>query len=268
MSDTPNPETDTSTQSWLGSLPEEVRASIPEEFSKDPNVVKYKDVGEFVKGHVNLSKKIGEKGVLLPKPGAAPEELNSFYNQLGRPETPDKYQFKNPDGMHKAVQSTPEFQKGFASFVHKHGLTQSQADGVYQEYLKMWSDGATKQEQSSIENTKKAETELRNRWGADYDKNVQIAKKIAGKNDKLTKKEWVNDPDFIEFVGDLGKNFSEDSISNVGKGTSELSPDEAMKQIRAMNEDKKGDLYSDDQNKRSAAIKRRGELYEKAYGSK
>ena len=257
--DTQNQNTGTSAPEWINSISDEgLRA--------DPNITKYKTVDEFAKGHVNLSKLIGAKGVVLPSEKATPEELNEFYGKIGRPAKADDYKFTAPKELHSKVQVTPEFNKGFAELVHKNGLTQKQAEGIYGEYLNMWNTGEQSIEKSANENRMKAETQLRQEWGANYDKNLSNTKamlnKFGGEGAADKFGDLGNNPEALKILSAISANFSEDGIQNKGQ-SGDMSVEESQKVIDELVKKSDSDYYSADDSKRSAAIKKVQAAYAK-----
>jgi hypothetical protein len=59
--------------------------------------------------------------------GSNADEMNDFYDKLGRPETPDDYDFDI--GAHDQEGSYNAFRES----AHKHGLTDAQAEGMYKD---------------------------------------------------------------------------------------------------------------------------------------
>ena len=60
--------TDTApTETPTETTPENWYDSLPDEYKSNPNVTKYKSQEELLNGHINLTKKIGEKGLTKPE---------------------------------------------------------------------------------------------------------------------------------------------------------------------------------------------------------
>lgn len=264
---------------WLDSLPEDVKTTIPQEFVKDPNVTKYKDLPEFLKGHVNQSKLIGAKGIIVPKEDASPEEKEKFLNALGRPEKPELYKFTPIQNLNKSIVVTPETQSAFNTIAHKTGLTNKQADELNSWYLNSVNEMINKQEKADLEAAQLAETNLRKEWGDKFDSNkasvVKMLMNVGGQDvldamggpDKLG-----NNPVVLKALGKISAMLSEDQINSFDKSGSKGSSlgnetkEEAIKKIEAMNSDIKGPLYNDADPKHDEAIAERKRLYAIAYG--
>ena len=158
---------------WLDTLPEETRNAIPEEYRGDPNVTKYKDIGEFFKGHKNLVETVGKKGVIVPGEKADPKEWEPVYNALGRPEKPEGYKITMPEKLHASIKPTPESQAEFHKIAHSLGLSNKSADGLNAWYLQKLSMAMTAQDEVTASNRKTA-SELRG----------QVEKMIVASHDR------------------------------------------------------------------------------------
>ncbi|HWT40388.1 MAG TPA: hypothetical protein VN081_03940 [Dongiaceae bacterium] len=108
---------------------------IPAKFAQDAdfqNFTSLDDVlGEFktlkqlranqdANGFINL---IGEK--------STPEEVNAFFEKLGKPKSAAEYGFKAPDNLPEGLDFSDERAAKFAELVHKHNLTTTQAQGLF-----------------------------------------------------------------------------------------------------------------------------------------
>ncbi len=149
----------------------------------DPAVVGYvqnkgwEKPTQMLESYQNLEKVLGAdragNTVVLPKPDAPKQDVDAFYNRLGRPADPTGYKFEVPAG------SDPEFAKGAAATMHELGLSKDQG-----EKLGAWWNSqvgnATKaaQDQALIKNQEQQEA-LKTAWGAAYKQNEQIAAAAA-----------------------------------------------------------------------------------------
>jgi hypothetical protein len=100
--------------------------SIPEAY-KDKTYLKdvksYDDVFKMLDGAEKL---IGQRPVNIPTEESSEEDWNSFYTKLGRPESAEKYEFKNPEGS----EGNPDFEKAIGDVLHKAGVSQKQLDVI------------------------------------------------------------------------------------------------------------------------------------------
>ena len=213
----------------------EATAIPADKYADNPNISKYKTVGDLVRGHSEAVKLVGAKGVILPGEKAEQAEIDRFYNSIGRPEKPDGYKLSTLENLHPEVKITPESEAGFKALVHKHGLTAKQADGLYKEYFGMISGSMTKRDESLAASRHEAEKSLRTDWGADYDKNLAGAKRMATKFGGKDMADYLNegpgnDPRLAKFLGNISKKFSEDGFIK-GEAVTNSETKEAQQRI-------------------------------------
>ena len=223
-----------------GGLPDFESLPIPENF-KDSAVGKYQNIGELIKGYDNAQKLIGAKGVILPTEKSTPEEVEKFYNTLGRPEKADGYKFSPIENLHPNIKITPEDEGVFRTIMHKAGIPQKQADSLRKEYFGLASQMLSKQDEAITSGRKTAETALRQEWGADYDANLQktqrLIDKFGGKDGRTAFGELGNNPHVLKTLATIAKQLSEDSFIPGSKGQSNQM--EAAAKLKSIMDDKK-----------------------------
>lgn len=231
---------------------------LPEEVRKDPTIANYKNLSEVAKGLIETKKLVGQ----IKKP----------------PETADGYKLTPLQNLHKGLSNVEGTQKALAQLSHKYGLHQDQADGLQKDILTLLSGSLSKNDEIRAENSKKVETELRGKWGSDYEKNYNNVKNVL-------ERIGLND-----LVGDLSGNatrlagfhkltalLSEDSIANLG-GESQGGGDpktnaEGLESLKKFNEEVSAEgrkhPFLDDKNpKHKESIKKYNDLMKVAYGVK
>jgi len=174
----------------------------------------------------------------MPGKDASPEEWAAFYNQIGRPETPDAYELPVPEG------DDGTFAKQMAPLLHKHGLSAEQAKGLATD----WNAFVASQQQAAAaaetqrlqaahaQNTAEAEA-LRNEWGQQHDANMHFAKQavkqfVPGEKagDVIAAIEGVlGYKGTIQFLHSVGKGLGEGDA--VGLGANNDAPRKSAAQI-------------------------------------
>lgn len=247
---------------------------LPEEMRADPSLKDIADIPALAKSYIHAQGMVGADKVVIPKDGASDEEWTAFYTKLGRPETSDKYEVKNPENMPEDFPLSEELVKGFLETCHKLGLTPAQVTGVYDWFLndeiKVFNDARRENEEAVASATK----ELRSNWGKAFDtKYNQIETMIDTYGDddlkSLLKGTGVNNnAHFIRFLGKIAENFAEDTL--VGKGGTSfgvMTPEAAEARIAELWADR--DFMARYQNKdgkiRAVAVNRMAELHSIAY---
>jgi len=113
---------------WQDTIPAELKESL---FVKD-RFVKDETPANLAKSYVELEKGFHGR-VKIPDEKTTEQERNEFYNKLGRPETPDKYELKRPEKLPEGMGYDENFEKSMKMLAYNAGLSQSQlsvlADG-------------------------------------------------------------------------------------------------------------------------------------------
>lgn len=237
---------------WFTQLPEEIRS--------EGALKQFKDIGSLAKSYVHLNKKRND-ALAVPGDDAKPEEIEQFYSKLGRPESPDKYDLKLPEGSMMKVEGIAPFKEIF----HKAGLTPKQAQNILEAY-----DGQVK---ASLDMQKKANAEalsaLQVEWGGEYNKRIaaaQAAVKEFG-DDSLTayleESGLGNHPMVIRLMSKIGESLVEHQIVGQSSGAMGVSPSQIQAEIAKI----EGNPILRQRNhpERDQLINRRNELYSALY---
>ena len=192
------------------------KASVSDDLKAHPAFEKFKEPGDVFKSYVELEKKVGAKGVIVPGESAKPEEMETFYNALGRPEKAEGYKFDPIENLHPDIQLTPEANANFAKMAHSHGLTVKQAQGLYKDFFGNASVARVKQDEAAGAAKHEAEKALRTEWGAEYDNNLNKAKrlitKFGGADASEAFGEIGNNPKVLKTLASIAAKFSEDGF--------------------------------------------------------
>jgi hypothetical protein len=129
---------------------------------------KWSGVEDIVKGYNDL--KAQGSDFKVPD-GSNSDEMSDFYDKLGRPETPDDYDFDI--GAHDQEGSYNAFRES----AHKHGLTDAQAEGMYKDGDALAKEYRAGMEASIKEQNEKTIGDLKQEWGKDYDNRMEDARK-------------------------------------------------------------------------------------------
>lgn len=109
--------------------------AVPEEYKDRGWAGKIASQDDLWKGYDNAQSMLGKRPAGIPQNDAPQEEWEKFY-QVARPESADKYQFSNIEGIPDTVDMTKL--KGMASQIaYDIGLTPRQADDLLKNYMKL-----------------------------------------------------------------------------------------------------------------------------------
>lgn len=241
------------------------RSGLPEDLKGSPSLEKFKDIPSLAKSYTELEKMTGS-AIKVPKSDKA-EEWDAFYSRLGRPETPDKYEFKRP-ALPENVKYDEEMETAFKSMAHKAGLHPRQAQALLEGYNEISAGRITGFTKSMEEGVSKLKTE----WGGSFDKNIGLAtravKELGG--DELTsmleETGLGNHPILIKLFAKLGESMSEDTVILGDQNVQDTNSRDAIQmRINAIRNDPKHP-YNDrnaTHGAHEAAIREVSGLYEK-----
>jgi hypothetical protein len=93
----------------------------------------YKSVDDLAKAAVNQESMLGSS-VRRPADDAPKEDWDKFYSKLGRPEKPDAYEFKRPEGLPADLPYDEALAGNFKKWAHGAGLNGQQAQTLHDQF--------------------------------------------------------------------------------------------------------------------------------------
>jgi len=203
----------------------------------------FADNDALAAAYLNLEKTVGMKGVPLPGEDATPEEMNKFYEAIGRPAEPSEYVFAMPEGV-EASQSDLAFQSGMAPVLHKAGLTQAQVAVLNEGWNEMNASAAQAYSERLDQEFTAAETALKKDLGAAYDAKMEAGnlavRTLGGEElaDYLAESGLGRDPRFLKFLVAAGESLSGDGALVDGNTVAGVStPAQAKAEISRLESD-------------------------------
>jgi len=211
--------------------------SLPDDLKTEKALESIQDVPGLVKSYIHAQKMIGSDKIPVPNKYATDEDWQAVYNKLGRPETPDAYEFKFDDNSSIDENAL----KGFKEAAHKHGLLPKQAEGIMNFYNEMTQNYIQDLNSKSEQGRVTAEESLKKEWGNAYDNKLNQAKAIANKyldkdfnNLTLSDGTRIGDhPNFIKAFASLANELGEDQLVQAN-GPQYMTPKELDKQIATL----------------------------------
>jgi hypothetical protein len=209
---------------------------IPEELRQHPSLSPIKDVGNLARSYINAQRLIGSDKIPLPV-NPTEEDLDNIYSRLGRPETPQGYEFPI-DGTYV----TQEVAEQYADIAHSLRLSPQQAQGVldyYKSSVEQATEGLYEGSERQVEQTT---LELQKEWGTAFESKVTAAKDIVEQFGGLDLLQMRlddgtligNHPGFIKAfaaMGDFKSTVtSEDTVSDNAR-TSNFTPAMAQQEV-------------------------------------
>lgn len=230
-------EGDTATP-WYGVIPEEGARQHVEAKG-------YKNPAELALANYNLTKlQRGDPTVIgVPGKDATPEQMSEFYGKLGRPDSPEGYDFKFGEGV--------KVDDGMLSFArsafHEAGLTPQQAQLVADK----WNEFAAKQNgdaTTAMSEQNAAELkDLETRWAGDLEKNKaagqRVVQSLGLKADLISKVEnQIGSAAIVELLAAIGRKSDEGAFTAGNQGgdpddPSQMTSQQAQTRIDALRGD-------------------------------
>ena len=221
---------------------EDWKSSIPEDLQNEPSLADIKDVAGLAKGYVHAQHMIGADKVAIPSRESSQEELDAFYNKLGRPETADGYEA--PTENMPEIPFDNELQTKFFEEAHRIGLNKQQAGVLIRWQAEQAQGGIEARTQESELALEKATDTMRKEFGKAYDEKLTLAKGAAqefGGDELISLLDRTglgNEPAVIRAFANIGKAIANDEI--IGGGGRQgfmMSPAEAKQQITNLKRD-------------------------------
>lgn len=211
--------------------------SLPDDLKAEKALESIQDIPGLAKSYIHAQKMIGSDKIPVPNKYATDEDWQAVYNKLGRPESPDAYEFKFDDNSSIDENAL----KGFKEAAHKHGLLPKQAEGIMNFYNEMTQNYIQDLNSKSEQGRMNAEQYLKKEWGAAYDNKLQQAGAVANKyldneftNLTLSDGTKLGDhPEFIKAFANIANELGEDNLVQAN-GPQYMTPQELDKQIREL----------------------------------
>lgn len=282
---TPAVEQTTVVTSWKDSLPEDIKS--------DSTLQDIKDITGLAKSYVASQRMLGNS-VRIPGPDASPEARQEFYQKLtnvpgitrlpdpndkaatdqfyaalGRPESPDKYNFE----LDQDVNLVPEDLQNFKELAHATGLTNEQANKL----VAFESARAKAAEQAAMQSREQAVEALKSEWGNDFQNRLTGAKEMvsyyASKYpdavNELINSPAGNNPALLVMLSELYSGMKEKGvvIPNSQSLNYGVSPEEAIQQINEIKENRNHPYWTAPAGspEKEAALAKMSKLFQAAY---
>lgn len=228
--ETPPPsfiENGTFSQAYLDQFPSE-KVGIFNKYQNDP--VK---IGNAL---IESQSMIGRR-LEIPNESTPDEVRQEFRSRNGIPIEADGYNPTLPEGMEDQL---PAIKERWAEAWHKAELTPNQVQILMGQYLELaGSDGEAAEaltEANRINSLEEAKNLLFQEWGNDFDRNKDMARRIAQSGTHPLNPDKINDPDIALFLAGLGESLStqigEDQLHGVqGFAETQQSPGIQAKDI-------------------------------------
>jgi hypothetical protein len=235
--------------------------TLPDEYKTNKNITNFKDPSELVKSYLHQTSMLGKKVHEW-----AAEDVTRLHGKLGRPESHTEYKF--------ADEMAADAREDFAKKAFEAGLTQEQAKILADKFIENGRAAAEAEAKAEADLKKAWADDLRNEFGAAYDKRLDTARRAFneladdGLKELITATGLAEHPAMIKLFSKLGKDFLEpdrivksDSDTRFG-----ITPAEAQARINMKMADAefKKAYFSGTHHAHKAAVAEIADLYKLA----
>jgi len=157
---------------WTDGLPDELKGFALNKGWDEPvkALVGYRELEKFVGAD-----KAG-RAIVLPSDTATPEERAEFNRRIGVPDKADAYELPIP-----AEFPDPNFGKQASELFLKHSIPKANGQALIGDFMKLVQDGQAAESTADTQKFQAEEAALKDGWGEDFNKNIDIAKRGAKK---------------------------------------------------------------------------------------
>lgn len=135
---------------------------------------KFGDVGATVKAYRDLERQyLGGDKIVLPKEGASEEERNAFYAKIGRPEKPEGYEIKAPEGAQLDERLVGRFREAAFKAGVPAGMATPLVEAFNAHVVEVTEEREAARTQAKVEGVKAVTKE----WGDQFPQNMSAAKR-------------------------------------------------------------------------------------------
>ncbi len=168
----------------------------------------WENADNVIKSYSELEKSASGK-VKIPGEEASPEERSSFYNKIGRPDSPEGYEITDiPENVGMDDETLSQLRKD----AFEAGVPKVAFETVLKNYLNRMSEQVV---QSRVDGEKVLKEEV---WKGDYDKNIEIAQRYVTEHCSDEFKQVLedtgmgNNPVFAKHFYEQGKKVLSDTL--------------------------------------------------------
>lgn len=210
------------------------KAGLPGELRADPTLEKFNTLEGLARSYVNAQQLIGRDKIPMPR---TDEELRRVFARLGMPEDPAGYRLELPASLPEGLSTVADEGEWFRESAHRHGLTEKQAAGIFEDYFSNLAGQFGQHMDSVSSRLDDAEAELAAEYGEKYGYMKELGNRAveefggAELVDLMAETGLGTDPRFVKLFINIGQRMAEDS-ELIGKGEQAgMTPDDINAKI-------------------------------------
>ena len=175
---------------------------------------RYTGPADLAKSALDFRQKLSSI-VGVPGDGAGTQERESYRKAVGIPESPGGYDVALPDGVDLDAEGQDRVER-FLGAVHSAEATSKMVRAALDWYFTEAADFVAADERKTKAEADALMATLRKEWGADYDANLEIAKRaadsFAGTDILVRLERETGDAKLIKMFAEICRRMGEDSI--------------------------------------------------------
>ena len=193
------------------------------------------NVRTLMKSFIDAQKMIGDPSNRLPKDDDA-EGWEKFYQKIGKPESPDKYDFNLPE-----YELPEDILQPVTKSLHEANLTNKQAEKVLKTFLDLTKSDVDKQkaaaEQQAAEYLKQKQVKFGDKLGEAENLAKSLLDKVESEGVKNGLKELMSTADGLEFLSQVSGKMMGDNPAGPSNKQPPRSAKTAAEQIQSLKGD-------------------------------
>jgi hypothetical protein len=227
----------------IEATPSDWKSSLPEDLRGNASLQNINDIQSLAKSYVHAQSLVGADKIVIPKDNASPEEWNTFWKKVGRPDDAKAYNLGKPENFPEQV-FDPKMLEHMQGIFHETGLSSRQAETLYNKYMAyIAGEYETSQKETSLQ-TEQGLEKLKADFGSEYNVKLAAAQKTLQKFgspelvEYLDKTGLGNSPELIKLFSNIGLSISESTAHDgESRGYNPVSSQQAMAEIDTLRQD-------------------------------
>jgi hypothetical protein len=158
-------------------VPVDWRTDLPGDLRR--GAAKFRNPADLMKSYTRLEQRLG-RSITVPAADAPPDQIASFYDRLGRPQSSGDYDIAVPAGLsdHLNAASDGDAISGdFLAAMHQAGAPTRVVQAAIDWYFGALTSGDTARAGDSEKAREVADAALHRDWGGDYERNSELARR-------------------------------------------------------------------------------------------
>jgi hypothetical protein len=208
--------------------------SLPDDQGKALEPIK--NIRGLMKSFIDAQKMIGDPSNRLPKDGDQ-EGWEKFYQKIGKPESPDQYQFNLPE-----YELPEDILEPVTKSLHEANLTNKQAEKVLKTFLDLTKSDMEKsqaeQEKQLEEFTKQKQVKFGDKLGETENLAKSLLDKVESESVKSNLQELMKSAEGLEFLSQIASKTTGDNPAGPSNKQPPRGAKTAKEQIEVLKADK------------------------------